>query len=145
MKKALALFALVLSAIALVACGGGDDNNGTTTAPAGGAAGGAGAAGGGGGGGETLQLSAPADGALQFDTNQLDAKAGKVTIDFDNPAAITHNVYIEDSGGEVLAESDNVAQDSTSVTADLKPGTYTYFCDIPGHREAGMEGTLTVK
>jgi uncharacterized cupredoxin-like copper-binding protein len=41
--------------------------------------------------------------------------------------------------------SDLVSQGTTSVTADLKPGTYEYFCNVPGHKEAGMDGTLTVK
>ena len=142
MKKATALL-FVLSALALVACGGDDDED-TTTPAAGGqttAAGG----GGGGGGGETLQLSAPASGAFEFDTEQLNAKAGSVTINFDNPAAVSHDVTIEDSGGNEIAQSDLVADDSTSVTADLRPGSYTYYWSVPGHREGGMEGTLTFK
>jgi plastocyanin len=147
MNKALALLALVLSAAALVACGGDDDDNGATTAPQGGAAGGAGgAAAGGGGGGETLQLSAPADGALEFNTDQLNAQAGNITIDFDNPAAISHNVEVESSGGEELGVSDTIAESNTSLQlSNVKPGEYVFYCNIPGHREGGMEGTLTVK
>ena len=99
--------------------------------------------GGGGGGGETLQLTAPADGSLKFDKKTLDAKAGKVTIDLDNPSTTPHAVDIEGNG--VKEGSDTVTSSKTSVTADLKPGTYTFFCPVPGHREAGMEGTLTVK
>jgi plastocyanin len=143
MKKATALL-FVLAALALVACGGDDDED-TTTPAAGGQTTAAGGGGGGGGAGETLQLSAPASGAFEFDTEQLNAKAGSVTIDFDNPAAVSHDVTIEDSGGNEIAQSDLVADDTTSVTADLKPGNYTYYCSVPGHREGGMEGTLTVK
>jgi plastocyanin len=141
MKKATALF-LVLSAFALIACGGDDDSDTTAT---GGGETTATTGGGGGGGGETLKLSADPSGALKFDTDKLDAKAGSVTIELDNPAAVSHDVAIEDSGGSELAVSDLVAEGTTTVTADLKPGEFTYFCTVPGHREGGMEGTLTVK
>jgi plastocyanin len=97
----------------------------------------------GGGGGESLQLAAPADGSLKFDKKTLDAKAGNVTIDFDNPSSTPHAVAIEGNG--VNQSSQTVTTSKTSVTADLKPGTYTFFCPVPGHRQAGMEGTLTVK
>jgi plastocyanin len=91
----------------------------------------------------TLKLAAdPA--ALAFDKESLDAKAGKVTIDFDNPSAIPHNVVIEENGKE-LAGFEPIAEGEESETADLKAGTYTFYCSVPGHRQAGMEGTLTVK
>ncbi|HET7454402.1 MAG TPA: plastocyanin/azurin family copper-binding protein [Solirubrobacterales bacterium] len=91
----------------------------------------------------TLKLAAdPA--ALAFDKESLEAKAGKVTIDFDNPSAIPHNVVIEENGKE-LAGFEPIAEGEKSETAELKAGTYTFYCSVPGHREAGMEGTLTVK
>jgi len=91
----------------------------------------------------TLRLSAsPTD--LAFDKTELEAKAGKVTIDFDNPSAIPHNVVIEEDGEE-LAGFEPVAEAEESVSADLEPGTYTFLCTVPGHAEAGMEGTLVVK
>lgn len=91
----------------------------------------------------TLDLAAdPA--ALAFDQTELTAKAGKVTIDFTNPSAIPHNVVIEEDGEE-LAGFEPIAEGEESVSADLKPGTYTFFCSVTGHRQAGMEGTLTVK
>jgi plastocyanin len=148
MKKALALFALVFSAIALVACGGSDSSSSTTstTSTPSGAAKGPGANQGGGGGGSTVKLSADPSGALKFDTDSLSAKAGSVTIDFDNPAAISHDVAVEDSSGKELGTSDLISQSKTTLDlSNLKPGTYTYFCTVPGHREGGMEGTLTVK
>jgi predicted ribosomally synthesized peptide with SipW-like signal peptide len=93
--------------------------------------------------GGTLQLAAsPTD--LAFDTTHLSSKPGKVTIDFDNPAALEHNVAIE-QGGTQIAVSETLAEGKTSVSADLAPGTYTYLCTIPGHAEAGMEGVLTVR
>jgi plastocyanin len=145
MKKTLPLLALIFAAAALVACGGSDDNGTSTTSTSGGTAP-TSNGGGGGGGGSTVKLSADPSGALSFDTSSLSAKAGNVTIDFDNPAAIQHDVAVEDSSGKELGKSDLVAQGKTTLAlSNLKPGTYTYFCTVPGHREGGMEGTLTVK
>lgn len=96
------------------------------------------------GGGETLQLEASKT-ELAFDTTELEAKKpGKITIDLTNPSPIPHNVTIEKEG-KVLAESETLAEGKTSATAELEPGTYTFLCSVPGHAEAGMEGTLTVK
>jgi plastocyanin len=96
-----------------------------------------------GGASTTLSLEASKT-ALEFNTTKLSAKAGKVTIDFENPSAIPHNVVIEQSGKE-LSGFEPIAEGKESETAELKPGNYTFYCSVPGHREAGMEGTLTVK
>jgi plastocyanin len=94
--------------------------------------------------GGTLQLAAdPTE--LKFDKTSLASKPGKVTIDFTNPASIEHDVAIESSEGKELAVSALIGEGETSVSADLAAGTYTFFCSVPGHREAGMEGTLVVK
>jgi plastocyanin len=96
-----------------------------------------------GGPGGTLQLAAdPA--AIAYDEQSLTSKAGNVTIDFTNPAPLEHDVAIEADGKE-LAGSEIITESETSVSTELEPGTYTFFCTVPGHREAGMEGTLTVK
>ena len=68
-----------------------------------------------------------------------------MTVEFKNPQALTHDVAIENSNGEEVGATELIADGSDTTTVDLKPGTYTYFCTVPGHREAGMEGTLTVK
>lgn len=94
--------------------------------------------------GGTLQLEAN-ETEIAYETTKLSSKPGKVTIDFNNPSSLPHNVAIEDEAGEQLGESETVAKGETSVSAELAPGTYHYYCTIPGHREAGMEGTLTVK
>jgi plastocyanin len=91
----------------------------------------------------TLDLAADPS-ALAFDQTELEAQAGEVTIDFDNPSAIPHNVVIEEDGKE-LAGFEPIAEGKESVSAELKAGTYTFLCTVPGHAEAGMEGTLTVK
>ncbi|MGN6815906.1 MAG: plastocyanin/azurin family copper-binding protein [Solirubrobacterales bacterium] len=93
--------------------------------------------------GTTLHVEASAT-ALAFNTTKLEAKAGKVTVDFKNPSAIAHNVVIEQNGKE-LAGFKPIAESEESETAELEPGTYTFLCTVPGHAAAGMEGTLVVK
>ena len=152
MKKAFALLAIIAAAIGLVACGGGSDNSTSNAAPAastpsggggGGGGGGGAAAGGGGGGGTTLVVKADPTGQLTWSPTTETAKAGSVTMTLENPSPVSHDIEISGNGVEMTA--DLVSQGSTSVTANLKPGTYEYFCTVPGHKEAGMDGTLTVK
>ena len=141
MRRLLLLTALAtIASLALAACGGGDDNETTpaattttTTTQAGG-----------GGGGGTISLAADPS-QLAYTQTSLSAPAGKDTIEFDNPSATGHDVCVEDSSGNELGCSDVIEQSNTSLSLDLKPGTYTYFCSVPGHQDAGMEGTLTVK
>jgi plastocyanin len=95
------------------------------------------------GGGGTLQLAADPS-AIAYDTTSLTSQAGEVTIDFTNPAPLEHDVAIEKDGEEIAA-SELIAESETSVSAELEPGTYTFLCTVPGHAEAGMEGTLVVK
>ncbi len=68
-----------------------------------------------------------------------------MTVNFTNSSPVPHDVAIEDSSGETVAETEVIAEGSDSATAELEPGEYTFFCTVPGHRQAGMEGTLTVK
>lgn len=94
---------------------------------------------------QMLKISSPATGALQYTPAALDATAGTVTIDYDNPSPVPHSIAIEDSNGETLNASDIGANGTFTATADLSAGTYTFYCTVPGHRESGMEGALTVK
>jgi plastocyanin len=140
MKKLLALLAVIaLAAFGLAACGG-DDEDETTAADTATEQ----TTTGGGPAGATLDVSAPADGSFAFDQDELTTSAGAVTINFDNAASITHDVVVEDQQGNEIGKTDLVSDGSTSTTVELQPGTYTYFCDVPGHREGGMEGMLTV-
>ena len=91
----------------------------------------------------TLKLAANPGGQLSYDTKQLSAKAGKVTIAFANASPIEHNVTIA-QGSTVLGATPTFKGGSKTLTLSLKPGTYTFYCSVPGHRQAGMEGTLTV-
>lgn len=151
MKKVAALLVLALASFALVACGGGGDDESNSTASTESSkesTSGAAANEGGkkaGGAIATLEFEADPEGALAYTTTEAETKAGKVEVDFNNPQSLTHDVAIEDASGEVVGQTELIDSGSDSTTVDLKPGTYTFFCTVPGHREAGMEGTLTVK
>lgn len=148
MKKFAALLVLALASVALVACGSSSSSSSSTTATATTSESGA-AAGGGekaeGGGSQALKVEADPNGQLAYTQKTLSAKAGNVTVDFNNPQALAHDVAIEDSSGKTVGQTELATEGSTSTAVNLKPGTYHYFCTVPGHREAGMEGTLTVK
>lgn len=92
-----------------------------------------------------LSLEANPEGQLKYNKTSLTAKAGKVAIAFTNMSPIAHNVTVESSAGKVLGAVPTFQGGTKTLTLDLKPGTYKFFCSVPGHRMAGMEGTLTVK
>jgi plastocyanin len=94
---------------------------------------------------ENLSLQANAEGQLKYNTTSLSAKAGKVSIDFTNMASEGHNVTVESASGATLGATPTFQGGSKTLNLNLKPGTYKFFCSVPGHRMAGMEGTLTVK
>jgi plastocyanin len=141
MKKLASLLVL-----ALVACGDDDDGTTTTDTSAGAAAEGGKEAGGGGeGGGAALAFEADPSGGLAYTTDEATAEAGKVKVDFANPSPVGHDVAIEDSGGGQVGKTDVITEGEDSTTVELKPGEYTFYCTVPGHREGGMEGTLTAE
>jgi plastocyanin len=138
------LIVAALAVVGLAACGGGSDDNETTaastpasTTPA--------AGGGAAGGASTIDISTPSGSDLAFDQKDVSAKAGSVTINFDNKQSLQHDVAVADSSGKELGATDLVSSGTANATVDLQPGTYTFYCTVPGHKEAGMEGTLTVK
>jgi len=92
-----------------------------------------------------VSLSANPSGQLEYNTKTLTAKAGKVAISFTNMAPLSHNVSIESSSGQTLGATPTFSGGSKTLSLELKPGTYKFFCSVPGHRQAGMEGTLTVQ
>jgi plastocyanin len=138
------LVVAALAVVGLAACGGGSNDNSTTAASTPtsttGAGGGAGA-----GGGSTVAISTPGGSTLAYEQKSVSAKAGSVTVNFDNKEALSHDVAIADSSGKVLGQTDLVSSGTAYATVNLQPGTYTFYCTVPGHRDAGMEGTLTVK
>jgi plastocyanin len=104
----------------------------TTTAPSGAA--------------QIVKLAADPSGQLKYSTTALTAKPGKVTIEFMNASPEGHNVTVEASGGGApLGATPTFSGGSKSLTLNLKAGTYAFFCSVPGHRQGGMQGTLTVQ
>lgn len=91
-----------------------------------------------------LKLAANPEGQLTYSTKQLSAKAGKVTIVMANMSPVPHNVTVA-QGSTVEGATPTFEKGSRTLTLNLKPGTYTFYCSVPGHRQAGMEGTLTVQ
>jgi plastocyanin len=97
-------------------------------------------------GGSTAALAADPGGQLMFTTSALSATAGKVTIKFTNSSPLAHNLTIQQgSSGAVLGATPTFAGGNKTLALNLKPGTYTFYCSVPGHRQAGMQGTLTVR
>jgi plastocyanin len=87
----------------------------------------------------TVNLSA-AKNKLAFNVKTLHAKHGKITLRMANPSSFPHAIAIQGHGS-----GKRVGHGGTSVlTANLKKGTYTFFCPVPGHRAAGMVGKLVV-
>jgi plastocyanin len=91
----------------------------------------------------SLSLAANPSGLLSYNTKTLSAKAGTVTINFANSSPLEHNVTIAE-GSKVLGATPTFTGGSKTLSLKLKPGKYTFYCSVPGHRQAGMEGTLNV-
>ena len=96
--------------------------------------------------GGPVQLSADPS-TIAYTTTSLQAQAGNVTIDFDNPnQAIAHDVCVQSTSGQNLGCSKQITAGKTTLDLkNLKPGSYTFFCSVDGHEQAGMKGTLTVQ
>lgn len=80
---------------------------------------------------------------LEFTEAPRQMPSGEVTIELVNEADVVHNVTIEEFDDLEVVEAG--AGETATGAVTLEPGSYTYYCSIPGHREAGMEGTLTVE
>ncbi len=101
--------------------------------------------------GGKLSIPASPSGQLAYVTSKATATAGPVTIEMPNMSGVSHNIAVETGEGGAAAKgtklgaSSFITKGNTSVKVTLKAGTYTYFCEAPGHRQAGMWGTITVK
>ncbi len=94
----------------------------------------------------SLSIAASPSGMLMFTKKTLTAKAGKITITFTNNSPLGHNFTLQQgTSGAVIAATPTFQGGMKTLTVDLKAGTYTYYCSVPGHRAAGMQGTLTVQ
>jgi plastocyanin len=134
MRKLVPLLAtLALAPFALAACGGDDEPETSATEDVNPTS-------------EAIEVSAVPDGSFAFEQSELDAPAGALNTTFTNPAPIAHDFCLEDPDGEELGCTSLVADGDTDIAEfDVEPGEYTYFCSVAGHREGGMEGTLTVE
>jgi plastocyanin len=89
------------------------------------------------------KITIPAVDGTAFQFTKATAKPGKVTFDMPNKSPLQHNIALKGIGG---AAGKVVPQgQSSTFTTTVKAGTYTYFCEVPGHEAAGMKGTLTIK
>jgi plastocyanin len=101
--------------------------------------------------GGKLAIAASPSGQLAYVTNKATATPGSVTVEMPNMSGVSHNIAIESGEGGATPKGSKIGASSfttkgtAKVTVSLKPGTYTFFCEAPGHRAAGMYGTLTVK
>jgi plastocyanin len=140
------LLVCVVAALGVAGCGGDDDGGSTdtaattteTTTP------GAGTTGAGGGGAKVIKVEADPGGDLAFVQKSLTAKASNNKIEFTNESSLPHDVKIEQDGEEI-GGTKVVTDGNAEATVNLDAGEYTYFCSVPGHRQAGMEGDLTVE
>jgi plastocyanin len=143
MRKLLLLLALVLVPTALAACGGDEGESSAQTNDRatferehpGSAMYGS----------PPLEFEADPDGDLAYTEDELTAKEGNITVEFTNPQSTPHNVTVEAVGiGKV--KTDTVANGFAAVTVSLDKGIeFIYYCSVPGHRKAGMEGKLIVQ
>lgn len=92
-----------------------------------------------------LRLAANSGAQLKYDTGSLETKAGAVSIDFTNRSLLAHNVTVASSAGRVIGSTPTFRGGSKTLHLTLKRGSYKFYCSVPGHRMAGMEGTLTVR
>jgi plastocyanin len=92
----------------------------------------------------TLTIPADPSGALAYSFASAESPAGQVQIDSPNKSSTDHDIAIEGNG---VNEAGEVVKNGgvSKISVSLKPGEYTFFCSVPGHREGGMEGKLTVK
>jgi plastocyanin len=145
---ALSMLALALGVLALAGCGSSSNSTSSatsapattaatpattssTSAPAAGA--------------ETIAVAANPEGQFKYMPSTLSAKAGKVTIAFTNRAPVEHNFTVASASGSVVGATPTFQGGAKNLTVSLTPGTYKFYCTVPGHRQAGMEGTLVVK
>lgn len=114
---------LITGGLALTGCGGGSSSGSSgSTTPA--------------------DVVVHGNDALKFDQKEYAAKAGSITIELVNDGSQPHTLLIEKASFKKIAV--NSKGDTAQGTASLDPGTYTIYCDVAGHRGAGMEAKLVV-
>jgi plastocyanin len=92
----------------------------------------------------TLALAADPGGALRFDKTRAAVRAGRVTVKLTNDSTVAHNVTIA-QGAKTLGATKTITSSTATLALNLARGDYVFFCSVPGHRQSGMQGTLTVQ
>ena len=144
--RGLAILAVALAA--LTACGGDDDGEAAATAPTSSPT------------PETSAAEPPAptssagpaeaqtvtatEGEMYIELSQEEFTAGSVTIEVTNEGSATHDFVVERDGSDVAATDSIAPGSSTTLTVDLEPGEYVFYCSVGNHRASGMEVTVTV-
>ena len=139
----MAVIAVSVAVLAIIAAGCGSSSNSSTSSTGASATQPSGSAS---GGGQPVSLNADPNGALKFTQTSLTAKAGKVTLQMSNPSSsgIQHGIAVEGNG--VDQDGPIVQPGATStLSVNLKPGKYDFYCPFDSHKQQGMTGTLTVK
>jgi plastocyanin len=91
-----------------------------------------------------IDLSADASGAPAFDKKDVVVRAGRVAMRFTNPSPVPHNVTIA-KGAKVVGQTKTIEDATATADAALTTGEYVFYCSVDGHRQAGMQGKLTVR
>jgi mono/diheme cytochrome c family protein len=89
----------------------------------------------------TLEVDADPSGQLAFTTNKATGNSGEIAIKMTNKSGTPHDIVIDGKGKGQIVQNGGVSQ----FKANFAAGSYTFYCSVPGHRQAGMQGTLTVK
>jgi mono/diheme cytochrome c family protein len=96
--------------------------------------------------GGKLEIDANPGGQLAYEVSSATAPTGALQIDSRNASSTPHDIALEGPDGREIASGAVVSGGGVSrVAVNLRPGRYTFYCTVPGHREGGMEGTLTVR
>jgi uncharacterized cupredoxin-like copper-binding protein len=142
-RRFAALFVIAAAiAVPLAGCGGGGDDDNSTSADTGGATQ-ASTTGGGAGGGQTVDMTAV---DYRFNPSDPTVKSGNVTFNLKNDGQQPHSLEIEDvNGSDQEIEGDVSPGQSGTLTVNLPPGKYEFYCPVDSHKEMGMEGDITVK
>jgi plastocyanin len=127
MRRTVATAVLLATAVTLPLAACGDDDDDATTDTTSAATAGA--------------VHVVAEDSLTFDEDSYSADAGEVSFVYENGGALPHTLVIDGIDTDDFKLS---VGDTDEGSVELEPGEYTIFCDVPGHRGAGMEATLTV-
>ncbi len=92
-----------------------------------------------------VKIEANPTGLLKYTQSAISTTAGEVTVEFTNQSPVEHDVVLVNSANKILGQTPIFTHGTKTFKVKLAAGTYTYYCSVPGHKEAGMVGTLTVK